>query len=193
MDSFSLAAPPTGPGVYMLKRLSTGEIYIGQAKNMRQRWAEWKLVAQSGIGFKSPRMKEAMTSPEDWVFIVLEELPGADRDALLAREAKFLRTAALQCGGKLLNTLLPTERRSVQAQQFCLTYKAQPISVRAAADILQCSPSSLRDRCTKLKRRGITTIQLETLLELTAKWRMSGVPWAGVVKVPPIELIAKSH
>lgn len=192
MDRFTLAAPPTGPGVYMLRKIPTDEVYIGQASNLRQRWAEWKVAAQSGIGFKSPRMKDSMTDPVDWEFIVLQEYPGASQDALLQYEAAYIQAAQRQAGEKLLNTVTPTVRRSVaHTQKFEITYKGETLSVRAAADILQCQAHTLRKRCVKLKRQGLFTIQLETLIELTAQFRLSGHPWAGVLKVPPVGLIVQ--
>jgi len=187
MDRFTLAAPPTGPGVYMLRKIPTDEVYIGQAKNLRQRWAEWKVAAQSGIGFKSPRMKDAMTDPVDWEFIILQEYPGADRDALLKAEAAYIRGAQRQAGEKLLNTITPTDRRSKQSCLFTYTMQGTPVSTATAAAALQCGPHTLRKRAAKLRARGVFSLSVEFLLERSHQYRRSGQPWAEGAKVAPVE------
>lgn len=69
-------------GIYMIKEKSTGRMYIGQAMNIGERWAE-HVKAALGIGstaYMTNKFYKAMhdKGPENFTFQILQECAAAD-------------------------------------------------------------------------------------------------------------------
>lgn len=79
----------TGSGVYKITRIKTGEIYIGQAVNVSNRWAE-HCKAALGVGtLASSQLHRTMAEdgPENFTFEVIEEV---EKDKLRERESFYI-------------------------------------------------------------------------------------------------------
>lgn len=78
-----------GSGVYKITRIKTGEIYIGQAVNISNRWAE-HCKAALGVGtLASSQLHRTMAEdgPENFTFEVIEEV---GKDKLRERESFYI-------------------------------------------------------------------------------------------------------
>lgn len=78
-----------GSGIYKITRMKTGEIYIGQARNVSTRWAE-HCKAALGVGtLASSQLHRVMKSDgcENFLFELLEETPV---DKLKERESYYI-------------------------------------------------------------------------------------------------------
>ena len=78
-----------GSGIYKITRMKTGEIYIGQARNVSTRWAE-HCKAALGVGtLASSQLHRVMQSDgcENFLFELLEETPV---DKLKERESYYI-------------------------------------------------------------------------------------------------------
>lgn len=72
-------------GIYMIEEIGTGRMYIGQALNIGERWAE-HVKAGLGIGstiYQTNKFYKVMhdKGPEKFTFCILEECPKADLNA----------------------------------------------------------------------------------------------------------------
>lgn len=164
MNTFSLASPPSHGGIYILKNETTGQFYVGQAINLKQRMAEWKACFATGLGFKSDRMRQAMTDSAEWTFIVFEEHPHADRAALLRIEQDRIIRFNAQAPDLILNTLIPTVRRTgLAGTKYRISYEGQEITAFVAADILGVNVKTIRNRMRMLSKKGIKNISIDEL------------------------------
>ena len=78
-----------GPGVYKITRLKTGEIYIGQAVNVSDRWSN-HCKSALGVGtLASSQLHRVMKEdgPEQFTWEVLEEVP---KEKLRERESYYI-------------------------------------------------------------------------------------------------------
>lgn len=78
-----------GPGVYKITRLKTGEIYIGQAVNVSDRWSN-HCKSALGVGtLASSQLHRVMREdgPEQFTWEVLEEVP---KEKLRERESYYI-------------------------------------------------------------------------------------------------------
>ena len=76
-------------GIYKITRIKTGEIYIGQARNVSTRWTE-HCKAALGVGtYTSTQLHRVMAEdgPEQFLFELLEETPV---DKLKERESYYI-------------------------------------------------------------------------------------------------------
>lgn len=64
-------------GIYMIKEIGTGRMYIGQAKNIGERWAEHVKIALGigSTGYVTNKFYKAMHNrgPENFTFQILQE------------------------------------------------------------------------------------------------------------------------
>lgn len=78
-----------GSGIYKITRLKTGEIYIGQAKKISDRWAQ-HCKAALGVGnLASSQLHRVMSEdgPEQFTWEVIEQVP---EDKLKERESYYI-------------------------------------------------------------------------------------------------------
>lgn len=78
-----------GPGVYKITRIKTGEVYIGQAVNVSDRWSS-HVKSALGVGtLASSQLHRVMSSDgcENFYFELLEEVP---KDKLRERESYYI-------------------------------------------------------------------------------------------------------
>ena len=78
-----------GPGVYKITRIKTGEVYIGQAVNVSDRWSS-HVKSALGVGtLASSQLHRVMNSDgcENFYFELLEEVP---KDKLRERESYYI-------------------------------------------------------------------------------------------------------
>ena len=78
-----------GSGIYKITRIKTGEIYIGKANNVSDRWSSHVKTAL-GVGtLASSQLHRVMSQdgPEQFLFELLEEVP---KDKLSERESYYI-------------------------------------------------------------------------------------------------------
>lgn len=84
------AVPPDVSGVYQIRCIPTGKIYIGSAVNLRSRWCQHRSTLQRGE-HRNPHLQQAWLKygETNFEFSVLEYV---SRDDLLAAEQRWINT-----------------------------------------------------------------------------------------------------
>ena len=103
-------------GIYQIKQLSTGLIYIGSSRNIQKRWREHRRALSKGLHY-NPRLQSAWLSGElDFEFLVIEE---CQPEKLVYLEQFFLDT---------LKPWVPTNGFNVaqKVERFSLGLKRSP-------------------------------------------------------------------
>src|SRR6516165_6317422 len=75
---------PESPGVYLMRDAGETVLYVGKAKNLRQRLGNYRVANPDRMPRRHLRLLRAVTRIE------LQELP--DEPSALARESELLRT-----------------------------------------------------------------------------------------------------
>jgi predicted GIY-YIG superfamily endonuclease len=173
MTSFQLNYPPACAGLYFLKHVPSQRVYVGGTKNLKRRLRQWR-DSSYRAGLQS-KLYEAFgeTELEDWEFVVAKEMPGADLETLKQVEEAAIKKILDQRPESCLNTdtAVPPQRGDGGAKTT-LTYRGKPISQTQAAVVLGCQPNTVSKRLAQKRKRGVFSVTVEELLELTKKWRV---------------------
>lgn len=103
-----LPSIPPSAGVYRLRVLNTGAVYIGSSMNMQRRCRDWHKVANNSLSTRGTKRITRMVHrslAKDWVFEVLEDTPGLSVAELRALEHQTIKDNT-HLGDLLLNTCL---------------------------------------------------------------------------------------
>lgn len=166
MPTYPLSSPPRTSGVYLLKNSATGQLYVGQATDLRRRWLEWRSAFTEGIGVKSKTMLDAIktTQPQDWTYEVLAEVAAADLDRLERHAIARLESK----GPLLLNSLLFFSRPqrglggvSDTAKSVIMKAGGGRLSYAEAAVLLGVTPQAVKKKLQKMRKIGVTLVKLD--------------------------------
>jgi len=173
MKTYSFATPPHHPGIYVLKNVVTGHLYIGRSMDLARRYAEWKAVFTSQIGVKSMKMLQQVQSsrPEDWAFVIVQEFPEATEEALAQYEEHAITRVGNSAPDRLLNSIAPRKVGTASSPKSSVSVDGAPIAYPEAAKMLGCSVKSLQKRLAAYRKRGVNEVTLEELKALTDKYR----------------------
>ncbi|RRV38640.1 hypothetical protein EGJ12_08180 [Stutzerimonas stutzeri] len=101
----SIASIPATPGIYSILDTDSGAFYVGSAVSLRKRMNDhlYRLAKGSHANQRLQRIWDKRHGALR--FIVLEELPGADRSARLSREQTYLDKARVGENKECINVL----------------------------------------------------------------------------------------
>jgi excinuclease UvrABC nuclease subunit len=97
---------PTTAGIYRLRVVSTGAIYIGSSVNLQRRCKYWRKVANNHLDTKGTKRITRMvhrSAANDWLFEVVQETPDMSVAELRSLEEQTIRDH-MHLGRLLLNT-----------------------------------------------------------------------------------------
>ncbi len=168
MKTYQIVSPPETPGIYILHHKPTGDRYVGQSRNLRRRWAEWKSVFLSALGVKSLQFVSILstTEPEDWEFIVMREVLPEEVNQLDRLERAAIAYLSQVKTIRLLNRQMPKEVSTVRqgsadaagsiAKTELTDESGNILTYRAAADILGVTRQTIKSKLAKWRAQGIT-------------------------------------
>ena len=137
-------------GVYAILNRNNGKIYIGSAVNLRHRWAAHRSDL-AGRGHNSRYFQRAFDKDPGAFYIeIIEELPGADKARLLAREQfwlDFFKSYLPQNGYNLCPQAKSCQGivRSEEYRRKCSAWKRKPWTAEQKGRLkLARPPSSYR-------------------------------------------------
>jgi len=166
MTTYPLSSPPRNSGIYLLKNQATGQLYVGQALDLRRRWLEWRSAFNEKIGVKSKVLLNAIagTRPEDWTYQVLVEVEQKDLDRLERAAITRLKDR----GPLLLNSLqsFAAPRRGLggisdTAKSMIMKPFGGRMSYAEAAIELGITPQAVKKKLQRFRKIGITLVKLE--------------------------------
>lgn len=170
---FPLTFPASVAGIYALKNLKTSQIYIGETSCLVQRYAEWRAAVRGTTPARSSNMREVLgkTNKEDWVFIVLAELPNSSPQERKKSEQAAIRKMKDKIGPLLTNTMHveiePSDGANNTAKAATrLTYEGKPLTYAKAAEILGVRTHTLSKRLAKWRSKGHYSVRVEDLAEI---------------------------
>ena len=169
MLTFPLVGPPAGPGIYLIKNSTTGQVYVGASRDLRRRYSTWRGVFGSGLGATNKELDTAVrgSNVEDWVFHVFMECPV---DQLFDMERKVIDSTRDKIGDKLLNHTLPfavEEPRPPSQQSVPLTgivdENGKNLTYAEAAERAGCARETMKKRLAKWRKVGKTRFVITDL------------------------------
>lgn len=169
METFDLKIPrpKNCAGIYALSNSSTGEIYIGSTENLYRRLVSWRTILEHGIA--APRVQKAFdtTFGRGWVFVVIEEMPGASTSKLRELEDRLVET--YRSNSLVLNEKPVAVGRPAKTE--IVTNEGRKLTYREAAAMLGCIESTLRNRMAVYREKGQTVVSIETLIAKSRQYR----------------------
>lgn len=96
-------------GIYAIKNLINGKVYVGSSLNIRLRWTQHKQKLRRNQHHSSKLQKEwKCYGEQSFVFFVVEEMPGVRGKALVQREAQYIENyKSYEQGYNCTNQSLP--------------------------------------------------------------------------------------
>lgn len=166
MTAYALSSPPRTSGIYLLKNQATGQLYVGQATDLRRRWLEWRSAFNEKIGVKSKALLSAIatTRSEDWTYQVLVEVEQKD----LNRLERAAISRLWDRGPLLLNSLQHFVRPvrglggiSDTAKSMIMKPFGGRLSYAEAAYELGVTPQTVKKKLQRFRKMGVTLVKLE--------------------------------
>lgn len=171
MIEYPLNYPSNTPGIYMLKNTKTGRVYIGETSVLASRMVEWRGAARGTVPCKSEVMRKEFSESDvdDWVFIVLREIPNHTAKERKELELQIIKGIQAKYPGRLLNIYSgPRERNGAggNARLSEVTIEGNPVTYREAAEYLKCTSETLKKRLARYRAIGEYSVAVEKLAEI---------------------------
>lgn len=174
MKIYPLGAPPPKAGIYLIRNTVTGMLYVGRSMNLRRRFSEWRMSVVQKFNIRSFKFVQALESgsSEDWEFGIIAEFDAITDDELAEYEYKAVARLASKFPNRLLNTITPSQpSKAINVAKSTILYEGRPVSYAEAANKLGCSSKQLQKRMARYRKKGVDTVELEKLLDLTQVYR----------------------
>jgi|GEM_PF-3644507 len=171
---YTLEAPPRIPGLYALKNMVAGMIFIEATKNLYARFATW----QSALNRNSPQlfpegMEPYTRNPADWRFIVIHEEEGIAPQKLCEMEKQAIAKIMAQQPDKLMNAYFtrgerasrppraPRTTPSPAARSTITDANGTVMTYKQVAAALNLRIGTVKQKLHDLRKRGVNTMTLE--------------------------------
>lgn len=176
MKTYQFNTPPAVPGIYVVRHKPSDRLYIGRSLDLARRYQEWKTVFRSHLGVKSSEILKLLegSTPEDWEFGIIAELPGATDDTLADYEERAVTRVGNKSPARLLNTLnpaIPRKQETATSPKSAITRGGTPVPYSEAARVLGCTVKQVQKRMARWRAKGVYTVAVEDLKTLTEKYR----------------------
>jgi hypothetical protein len=165
MTQFPFTRPPKSPGVYAIRHLPTGKLYIGSSKNLAERYREWTSIINSGAYHKGAIFRDELeqADPADFVFEVL-----AEREDYVEVEKALISAALKRDPGRLINLKAPaTKGVATVPESTVLSADGRRLSYDQAAEYLGIPKIKLLKRLARYRAKGEKVVSVVTLQERT--------------------------
>lgn len=170
VTTYRLDSPPRTSGIYALKNIRTGHIYIGQTFNLLRRYSEWKGLLTNGVGRTSKDFMAIAreTAPADWEFRIIAQAPIDKLAELEDRAIARIREASPDL---CLNRDMKKDEvaRKVAFDEGLSERKSTvmgphgPMTYREIANHYGVTKETIKQKLLKLRKRGVFEMDIKKL------------------------------
>lgn len=185
MTQYSFTLPPTCGGIYLLKNPVAKLLYLGETSSLLGRFQSWRPAITGSQPAKSNLLRGVLptTNVNDWIFLVVEEMPAAAKSDRLTRERHYIHTLlkSVPDGYTVLNTEVIPAQQAASKGAACVPesevlHQGQPVSYAEAANLLGVQYISISHRLKRLRAMGFRRVPIEILRQLSNGGRYDHYP-----------------